>query len=84
MPNTFRLSPEWCSAWSGMISTGSDAGHQAGKGSFQREDSLPARRMSVRKIKEVLRLRYELKLDQRQIRKQPSPWESAPPRSCAG
>ena len=29
--------------------------------------ALPARRMSMRKIKEVLRLRYELKLDQRQI-----------------
>jgi DNA-binding transcriptional regulator LsrR (DeoR family) len=28
---------------------------------------LPAGRMSMRKIKKVLRLRYELKLDQRQV-----------------
>src|ERR1700751_5000042 len=33
----------------------------------KREGSLPARRTSMRKIKEVLRLRYELKLDQRQV-----------------
>src|ERR1039458_10852506 len=32
-----------------------------------RENPLPARRKSMRKIKEVLRLRNELKLDQRQI-----------------
>src|SRR5206468_4447756 len=39
----------------------------AGKRPFQGEGPLPARRMSMRKIKEVLRLRYELKLDQRQV-----------------
>src|SRR6185436_16783759 len=66
-PNTFRSAPEWCSAWSGMISTGSALDINAGKGPFQGEGPLPARRMSMRKIKEVLRLRYELKLDQRQV-----------------
>jgi hypothetical protein len=39
----------------------------AGARPSEREDPLPARRTSVRRIKEVLRLRYELKLDQRQI-----------------
>src|SRR5450755_3563824 len=39
----------------------------AGKRPFQREGLLPARRKSMRKIKEVLRLRFELKLEQRQI-----------------
>ena len=38
-----------------------------GKGPSSRENPLPARRKSMRKIKEVLRLRNELKLDQRQI-----------------
>ena len=39
----------------------------AGARPSEREESLPARRTSMRKTKEVLRLRYELKLDQRQI-----------------
>src|ERR1035438_10492930 len=44
------------------------AGHQRRvREPSSRENPLPARRKSMRKIKEVLRLRNELKLDQRQI-----------------
>src|SRR5450759_4182316 len=50
-----------------MFSTGSGAGHQRRvRDPSSRENPLPARRKSMRKIKEVLRLN-ELKLDQRQI-----------------
>src|SRR5476651_2607553 len=44
------------------------AGHQRRvRDPSSKENPLPARRKSMRKIKEVLRLRNELKLDQRQI-----------------
>ena len=44
------------------------AGHnQPARDPSKRENHLPARRLSLRKIKEVLRLKYELRLGHRQI-----------------
>src|SRR5947209_14727594 len=51
----------------GIFSQNSSAGHRRVVDPASRENLLPARRKSMRKIKEVLRLRNELKLDQRQI-----------------
>src|ERR1700745_4040240 len=53
-----------------MFSTGrSNAGHQRRQAvsAIYGRDSVPTRRLSMRKIKEVLRLRFELGLGQREI-----------------
>src|ERR1700744_1238372 len=56
--------------FSGMFSTGVEGERRwtsRGRLASPREVSLPARRLSMRRIKEVLRLKYELGLGQRQI-----------------
>src|SRR4029450_8113183 len=51
-----------------ILSVIAQTGHQRRvRAPSSRENPLPARRKSMRKIKEVLRLRNELKLDPRQI-----------------
>jgi len=68
-PNTFLADPRMLFGLRpGRFPQVDGAGHQRRvMDPFSRENPLPARRKSMRKIKEALRLRNELKLDQRQI-----------------
>jgi hypothetical protein len=60
----FPVDPEWCFGLTGIISTGKRRWSARHSG---RKDPLSTRRTSMRRIKKVLSLRYELKLDQQQI-----------------
>src|ERR1700722_20245339 len=67
-PNTFCPTPEWRSPSSRNRFLAIGAGHNHRQEILpSRENHLPARRLSLRKIKEVLRLKYELRLGHRQI-----------------
>src|SRR5919199_5485981 len=67
----FGTRSERCSSWIGMISTGRGGATGQKQGDLilfpQGGPDLPARRLSMRKINEVLRLRFELGFGYRQI-----------------
>src|ERR1051326_2931748 len=70
-PNSLGPIPEPHSASRDLISTGHGAGqHNGTQPPQEREDRLPARRLSVRKTKEVLRLRFEVGLTCRDLSRQ--------------